>query len=131
MQTTGTVTDYRDTIKSTSGSWAESVGELTKPATDLVSDCEMACKTRKAKIDTQANLLGTSSQYQADTQSYDIIYHTCDNKGVCPAETGEEIVKGCQCLNEFNEAASVMQMLRLGSQDAICSDGVPKPLSPR
>lgn len=128
MRTTGTVTDYRDTIKSSSGDWSESLGALSQTAADPVSDCELACKTRKAKVDSQANLLGTSSQYQADTQSYDIIYRTCDNNGLCPAESGEEIIKNCQCLNEFNEAASIMQMLRLGGQDAICTTGEEKAL---
>jgi hypothetical protein len=128
MRTTGTVTDYRDTIKSSSGDWSESLGALSQTAADPVSDCELACKTRKAKVDSQANLLGTSSQYQADTQSYDIIYRTCDNNGLCPAESGEEIIKNCQCLNEFNEAASMMQMLRLGGQDAICTTGEEKAL---
>ena len=129
MQTTGEVTDYQDTIKSSTGDWSESPGSLTQMTPDSVSDCEMACKTRKGKIDTQTNLLGPSSQHQTNTQSYDIIYHTCNSNGLCPVEAGAEIVKDCQCLNEFSEAASVMQMLRLGSQDAICSDGVPKPLS--
>lgn len=129
MQTTGMVTDYQDTIKSPTGSWSELSGTVSLMATDSVADCEMACKTRKAKVDTQATVLGTSSQFQADPQNYDIIYHTCNSNGLCPVEAGAEIVKDCQCLNEFSEAASVMQMLRLGSQDAICSDGVPKPLS--
>lgn len=128
MQTTGAVTDYQDTIKSSTGDWSEEPGSLTQMKPDLVSDCEMACKTRKEKIDTQANLLGPSSQYQRNTQSYDIIYHTCDRNGFCPVEPGEEILKGCQCLNEFNEAASIMQMLRLGNQDTICTKGVVTPL---
>jgi hypothetical protein len=45
---------------------------------------------------------------------------------VCPAGDGEEIITDCQCVNEFAEAAAIMQTLRLGAQDMICSDGTKK-----
>jgi len=34
----------------------------------------------------------------------------------------------CQCLNEFAEAATVTQTLRLAGKDNICSSGQKKPI---
>lgn len=128
LSTTGTAIDYQDTTPSPNGVWSESFGAITPMATDPVSECEMACQTRKPKIDSQTTLLGPSSKAQIDTRTFDYFYRVCATGGVCPAAPGEEILKECQCLNEFNEAASIMQMLRLGNQDAVCSDGVPAPI---
>lgn len=107
------------------GNWNSLSGSMTLPDVGSFGECEPACKTRRLREDTQATLSGTSIQYQTDTRSYDILYHTCVD-GACPTETGEEILVNCQCLNEFAEAATVIQMLRTAGQDVICSDGVPK-----
>ncbi len=40
----------------------------------------------------------------------------------------EEMLKDCQCVNEFAEAALVMQSLRMGGQDLVCSSGAGRPL---
>ncbi len=115
---------YQDLQRSDAG-WtpsSESFALMSLPEHD---ECEKACKTRRPTQDTQAVLAGHSEQFKTHTESYDILYHTCVNDQ-CPAGPDEEIIKHCQCLNEFAEATTLMQMLRLAGQDTICSDGVPK-----
>jgi hypothetical protein len=115
---------YQD-MQRNNGQWistSETLGLMELPVHD---ECEKACKTRRSTQDTQAVLAGHSDQFKTSTDSYDILYHTCVNDQ-CPTEPGEEILKDCQCLNEFAEAATIIQMLRLAGQDTICSDGVPK-----
>jgi hypothetical protein len=89
-------------------------------------DCEKACKTRKPKVNTQVSASGTAAQ-QLDTQTYDFFYKVCkDNR--CPTVAGEECIVDCKCMDDFGEAASIMQSLRMAGQDLICSKGVAKPL---
>ena len=47
------------------------------------------------------------------------------------AASGEEIVIDCQCINEFAEAATVIQTLRLAGKDNICSSGQKQPMQSR
>jgi len=115
---------YEDQILE-DGAWTNFSGSITLPEVGHFEECEPACKTRRQREDTQATLYGTSSQYQTNTSSYDILYHSCVD-GTCPTESGEEVLVNCQCLNEFAEAATVIQMLRQAGQDMICSDGVAK-----
>ncbi len=126
----GSSVSYQDMLRNPGGGWTYSSGELTLPDLLPADECEKACKTRRPKTDTQATLPGHSGQFRTDTDSFDILYHNCVNDE-CPAEPGEEVLKDCQCLNEFAEAATIMQMLRLAGQDTICSDGVAKVPSPR
>ncbi|ORJ57498.1 hypothetical protein B5V00_13695 [Geothermobacter hydrogeniphilus] len=107
------------------GTWLGGGGSVSMMDFGGHDECQQACKTRRARQDSQATLAGTSVQYQNNTSSWDILYHSCDDNG-CPVGPGEEILKDCQCLNEFAEAATVMQMLRQAGRDMICSDGVPK-----
>lgn len=120
----GSTAVYQDALK-TAGGWmptSESFDLMPLPAHD---ECEKACKTRRSRMDSQVVLSGHSEQFQTSTNSYDILYRTCiDDR--CPAEPDEEVLKDCQCLNEFAEAASILQMLRLAGQDTLCSDGTPK-----
>jgi len=86
------------------------------------STCVMACKTKKVFQNTEANIVTTRANYQSDISSYEYGYKTCvDN--VCPLEEGETIVKNCQCISDFSEALLIMQTLRLGGSDTICSSG--------
>ena len=88
-----------------------------------VETCPQVCKTRKAVTAADMSLAGvTNDKTTSDTQ-YDIFYHECGSSSTCPAGTGEEVIKACQCLNEFSEAASIMQILRMAGQDRICSNG--------
>lgn len=86
------------------------------------SRCEMACKTRKVREDNTTTVVDKKSDFQNTAISYDFFYRTC-RTGSCPAGAGEEIVKDCQCIDEFAEATLIMQLLRSAAQDTICSSG--------
>jgi len=89
--------------------------------------CLMACKTRKPITAPEATVAGTSSGFQVNPSSYNFYYKQCVNS-VCPLDVDEEMLKDCQCVNEFAEAALVMQSLRMGGQDLVCSSGAGRPL---
>lgn len=110
--------------------WTIANGSINLPQRDPVSECEVACKTRIAKTDTQVTTTGTVNDMRVPAQSYDIFYKTCINSS-CPAEPGEEVVIDCQCINEFAEAATVIQTLRLAGKDNICSSGQKQPMQSR
>lgn len=116
---------YQDCTKNSDGTWTTTNYNTNLPQRDAKSSCEKACKSRKLKPDARVSATGTASQYQNNPNSYDTFYKTCWDD-TCPVEAGEEIIKNCQCLNEFGEAAAIMQALRKAGQEFICSDGVPK-----
>lgn len=118
---------YQDLRKNSSGNWIYESVDTALPERDIFKDCEKACKTRKPKADTRVGTSGHTGQYQTNTQGYDFFYKTCVNNS-CPLGAGEEIVKDCQCIDEFAEATTVMQSLRMAGRDIICSSGVAKPL---
>ena len=107
--------------------WTVANGSINLPQRGPASECEVACKTRIAKNDTQVTTTGTVTDMRVPARSYDIFYKTCISNS-CPADPGEEIVIDCQCINEFAEAATVIQSLRLAGKDNICSSGRKKPL---
>ena len=118
---------YEDQILNADGTWSDRpVQAIALPDVGNFDECEQACKTRKVREDSQATLTGVSANYQTNIRSWDILYHSCVD-GTCPTEAGEEVLRNCQCLNEFTEAATLMQMMRKAGQDVICSDGVAKP----
>ena len=44
----------------------------------------------------------------------------------CPAGAGEEIIKDCQCIDEFAETFTLLESLKEAGKDAICSSGEKK-----
>jgi hypothetical protein len=119
---------YQDLTKDSSGNWTATDYNEGLPSKDIAADCEQACKTEKTNTDTQAAISGNASQYQSNnTQSLSFYYKTCVN-GTCPVGPGETIVEDCQCIDDFGEAAGIMQSMRMAGQDMICSDGTAEPL---
>jgi len=90
-------------------------------------DCEMACKVKSPRKDSSVGMAGNISNIESDTTTYDFYYRTCETS--CPVSAGEVIVKDCQCINEFSEAATIMQALRTAGQDITCSSGVKRELT--
>lgn len=94
----------------------------------LGADCELGCKTRVPKIDTQTTTGGNVTDLRMPSQSFDIFYRTCVD-GICPVEDpAEQIMENCICLNNFPDTAVFVQTLRLAGKDMICSGGQKKPL---
>ncbi len=114
---------YTDARKNTNGSWiTESVSTDVFNVMSSESTCDMACKTRKQTEDTEAGLTGNTTQYRTSATSYTFYYRLCTN-GTCPLQVGEEVVKRCQCINEFAEATTILMSLNEASKDIICSTG--------
>ncbi|EOC1530358.1 conjugal transfer protein TraN, partial [Cronobacter sakazakii] len=104
--------DYKDKMFN-NGKVSYGAGELFWPDMPKVGDCINMCKTRKPK---QTPDMAVTGQVDKNNKSgvikYDNFYYECDATNKCPAEPGEEVIKACQCLNEFAEAAAIMQVIR-------------------
>ncbi len=102
-------------------------GELFWPDMPTVGPCINMCKTRKAKTTPDMSISGqVDKNNNAGVVKYDNFYYECDTGNTCPSGPGEEIVKACQCLNEFAEASAIMQVMRQAGQDMICTSGTQK-----
>jgi len=119
--------DFQDKML-TAGGWTSANGSITLPGRDPSATCEQACKTRIPKNDTQVTVSGDVTAMRNPATSYDFFYRVCDQNNHCPAGAGEEVVKDCQCINEFAEAATIIQTLRVAGKDTICTTGNKKPL---
>ena len=107
--------------------WTTANGSIGISKT-LGADCELGCKTRVPKIDTQTTTGGNVTDLRMPSQSFDIFYRTCVD-GICPVEDPtEQIMENCTCLNNFPDTAVFVQTLRLAGKDMICSGGQKKPL---
>ncbi|RMG01675.1 MAG: hypothetical protein D6726_09075 [Nitrospirae bacterium] len=127
----GSYMTYQDQ-RLVNGTWVSSTNTspLISPR-DSYSDCQMTCKVSKLTENTQVSQTGNATDYQINNYTGDYYYKECVPYGSwyqCPLGSGEMIVSGCTCINEFNQAAVGMQMIRLAGQDLICSDGTPKPI---
>ena len=87
-----------------------------------IGNCQQACKTVMNVDNTSTNVAYKKSDVSLDATTPVYYYHACTSAG-CPAGPGETIVTDCQCIDDFAEAAVIMQTLRKGAQDIICSDG--------
>ena len=93
---------------------------ILMPKQEPVSSCVSACKTKK--IVTQTDVIpdaGHAGQYRAEAQREETHYKTCSP--TCPLGDGETLVKNCQCLNDFAEAATMMSVLNAAGEDLICA----------
>src|SRR5208337_4523224 len=85
---------------------------------DSYGNCEQACEVEAPTTDTQAGINTNVTQSQVNPQTYNFYYRTC-TAGSCPTNAGETILQNCQCIDEFANAASIMQTLRMGGQDLV------------
>ncbi len=115
---------YRDYVDGAYSDHTLSASGTYSASTDV---CAMACKTKKLIRNTETTLVSNRTQYVTNPEGYEFFYKSCVN-GVCPLDEGESVVKDCQCINEFSEASVVMQALRMGGSDFICSSGTKRPL---
>ncbi len=97
------------------------------PDRGSVPACEPVCKTRAPARNTAATLDGVVGTKQNAPVGWDTFYHACTAAGggdVCPVGPGEEIVSACGCLDDFPEAVVMMQTVRLGGADMVCTGEV-------
>jgi len=116
---------YQDLKKDASGNWTSDNDSVTLGTRTDYSAPIFACKTKKPSQKTDAVLSGNATQYLSDPSSWDFYYKRCDANGVCPidAASGEQIVINCQKINEFAEAATIMNVLENANQDMTCANG--------
>ncbi|KPJ87966.1 MAG: hypothetical protein AMJ53_17420 [Gammaproteobacteria bacterium SG8_11] len=122
--------DYR--LDESTGAWVNEVGmTMDAPTVPSMGSCMQACKTRKPRVGNDVAGLGSSGCttpggcMQNNNTHYDFFYHECDSNGGCPLEPGEELLKACQCINDFAESTAIMQSMRLAARDMICTSGTP------
>ncbi|WP_257291437.1 hypothetical protein [Endozoicomonas sp. ONNA1] len=115
---------YKDRIADQStGQFTYSSGSFdTSQPINTLSYTPM-CKTRIPRLAADVTQFGTVQDKTTSSIKYDVFYKECvDN--TCPIEdSSEEIIKNCQNINEFAEAATIMQTLRKAGQDIICTSG--------
>lgn len=117
----GSIT-YQDKTPNSSGGWDYSTNTVSADTSGGSSSCMTACKTRKAASNTQASLSGTTAQSNVSTSSWEFFYKTC-TASTCPVGGVEEILIDCQCIDEFAEAATIMETMNHAAKDLICSNG--------
>jgi hypothetical protein len=116
-----TETMLRDQPRRPDGSFSETSTAFHLPERGSVPKCEAICKTRSPRINNAAAPAGVVGTKQNDPTSYDIFYHSCGGGDACPLGPGEELVSGCGCLDDFPEAAVMMQAVRLAGADLVCT----------
>ncbi len=90
-----------------------------------VEPCQQLCKTKKPRLANDVARSGPVKNLQVDTTTYDFFYHQC--LFGCPMGQGEILVKPCGCVNEFAEAAAMMQTVRMAGGDTVCTSGIAVP----
>ena len=119
-----TETLLADRVKNKDGSYSTSTGSFALPDRSSIPACEAICKTRAPKANNEAAIDGIVGAKQNAPVGYDTFYHTCTATGSashCPLGPGEELVSDCGCLDDFPEAVVMMQTVRLGGADMICT----------
>ncbi|MFJ5932273.1 hypothetical protein ACIQCS_21430 [Sphingomonas sp. NPDC092440] len=112
-----------DRTRASDGSYSSTTRNFALPDRGSVSACEPVCKTRRPQTNNAAALDGVTGGKQNTPAGWDMIYHTCQDSNVCPVGDGEELVQGCGCIDDFPEAVVMMQTMRLGGTDLVCTSG--------
>jgi len=116
-----TETMLADRTRGADGSVTPSSRAFGLPDRGAVPACETLCKTRSRIVNTAAAPDGVVGSRQTDPTGWQTFYRACTTANVCPAGPGEEIVSPCSCLDDFPEAAVMMQTVRLGGADLVCT----------
>jgi hypothetical protein len=116
-----TETMLADRIQTRDGEAVTSTRAFALPDRGSVASCELICKTRAPSANTSAAPDGVVGSKQNDPLGWDTFYHACESGPRCPTGPGEEIVSPCGCLDDFPEAAVMMQSVRLGGADLVCT----------
>lgn len=116
-----TETMLADRTTAADGKVTTSTSAFSLPDRPTVASCEAICKTRAPKTNSDAAINGVVGSNQNNPTGFDTFYHTCTSANQCPLGTGEELVTDCGCLDDFPEAVVMMQTVRLGGADLVCT----------
>ena len=114
-------------MKNKDGGYSTSTRDFALPDRGAVPACEPVCKTRAPKANDGVALDGVVGEKQNVPTGWDTFYHACKTGSggdICPAGPGEQIVSACGCLDDFPEAVVMMQTVRLGGGDLVCTGEV-------
>lgn len=103
------------------GSVTQSTRAFRIPDRPPVAACEPICKTRAPKANDGVGEAAPVATLQTSPTGWNSFYHGCDSAGQCPLGPGEELVSACGCLDDFPEAVTMMQSLRLAGADISCN----------
>ena len=118
-----TETMLADRTRAADGTYSTTTRNFSIPDRGSVSACEPVCKTRRPQPNNAAALDGVTGTRQNTPVGWDMIYHACQDSNVCPVGDGEELIQGCGCIDDFPEAMVMMQTVRLGGTDLVCTNG--------
>lgn len=129
---TMTYSDYRTLDDGTVVQDEHTVGFLTLTPEE---GCSPTCKARRPVPDTTvassavavSNVPGQSVRSTIAGEGalrYEFAYYECTLDNVCPLAEGEEMVKDCQCLDEFVETIIALRAIELAGDDITCSGGL-------
>lgn len=116
-----TETMLADRVVGKDGTPLETRRSFSLPPRVAVPVCEPVCKTRAPKANDAIGQTAPVASLQTNPSGYDSFYHSCDATGQCPMGPGEELVTACGCLDDFPEAVTMMQSLRLAGADLSCN----------
>lgn len=120
-----TQTLLADRTLSSDGTISTSTRAFSLPDRPTVPACEPICRTRAPKANSDVAVSGVVGSQQIDPSGWNSFYHSCGVDGTCPLGEGEELVSACGCLDDFPEAAVMMQTVRLAGSDLACTAGTP------
>ena len=120
-----TYNQFKDKQFQSGGKISYAQGPLYFDGLPTLPTCTNVCKTR-SEVKGAAMSQGGAVSGKQNAASYNFYYHQCSSENICPAGVGETVVKSCQCLDEFADAAAIMQIIRQAGQDMICSSGEQK-----
>lgn len=123
IESSTTATGYTDSVIPTGGVVAvESSHDLSLFTEVDVPRCTLQCKLRSADLESDVVVDGVSQDHVTATEQTRVKYREC-KKNICPLESGETMIQDCGCINGFNDAAIMMQLIRLAGSDLLCSSG--------
>lgn len=112
--------DYSKNLKT--NSWGYSSGSAALGSRNSFDSCEKSCKIKRPKQNLQVTKNGTMNTQKTNINSFDWVYASCAFGG-CPTQPGDIVAMPCQCINEFGNAAVMLQVMRLAAQDMMCTTG--------
>ncbi len=84
-------------------------------------DCELACKVRKNVSGTDVQEHGTVMDYRKTNQTIQTEIRVCTLHNGCPVGPGEEVITDCACINSLLESISILNSVKKGGEDMVCS----------
>lgn len=123
IESTTSPTEYEDVRSTQTGGPPESVsGTLSLFDEITVEPCTLQCKVRKVKHANEVTVFGVTAEELDENRNTQVEYRSCV-ENICEVESDEEILQNCACINGFNDVSVMMQLIRMGGSDMICSSG--------